>query len=71
MKLKRWYLFTLVPKVASMESVPLCPNSNNQAICNGVYMSIVKGNPLFYLPFARRRIFHDVPKSTYAHSCGH
>ncbi len=40
-----------------MESAPLCPNSNNRAICNGVCMSIVNTSPSFCLPFVRKNIF--------------
>ncbi len=53
-KVNRWYLCTLVPKVPSMESAPLCPNSNNQAICNGVCMPIVKGKS-FVLSFSCKK----------------
>jgi hypothetical protein len=43
--------FHIGTKVSSMESVPLCPNSNNQIIYNSVCMPIVKGK-YFVLSFS-------------------
>lgn len=43
MIMNKWYLWTLLPKVGSMENAPLCINSNIQTTCSGVWMRMVKG----------------------------
>ncbi len=56
-KVKRWCLCTLVPKFTSIESTPLCPNSNNQPICNGVCMPIVKGKSFVLFSSYKKKTF--------------
>ncbi len=68
MTMDKWYLWTLVSKVASMGSVVLCPNSNIQATCIGVWISMVKGMSNLQSSFCQKKTY---AQPTYGHSSCH
>jgi len=62
-KVKRWYRCTLVPKSSSMKNVPSHQNFNNQTICNGVCMPIVKGKSFVLSSFYKKICFSKCSKT--------
>ncbi len=70
-KVKRWYRCTLLPKISSMKKFHYIQILTTKQFAMVFVCQLWKVSPLFCFSLARRKHFHNVPKSTYAHSCGH